>query len=93
MLYRVALYEPLKYESGFEVTRTVIVGTLKAAELYSKSILKPAYETTHSARYARLPFTKVMPVIRGRSVWQTPVATHETPVVYVPSCGDLGWCP
>jgi hypothetical protein len=91
MLYEVALHEPNPYERCHEVTRRFTVGSLKAAELAAKAILKPhkRYETTYSARTTRYPWVAV---VKKGDNWQN-MMTIEPELHYVPSVGDLGWTP
>lgn len=100
MLYQVTHWTPMKHERGLEVTGQWIVGSRRQAELEAKLLLPPASETTYSARWGRHPFIEVTPVKRfcpmagGREYRAVgkPVC-FETPIVYVPSVGDLGWTP
>lgn len=94
MLYQVTVWTPMKHERGLEVTGQWIVGSLRQAELEAKRLLPAAYETTYSARWGRHPSIDVRPVRnvgrKKRGVGKV-VACFETPIVYVPSCGDLGY--
>lgn len=96
MLYEVALYEPNPYERCHEVTRRFTVGSLRAAELAAKAILKPhkRYETTYSARTTRYPWIDIRSVAKccGCDTKQSqPVKTIEPELHYVPSVGELGY--
>lgn len=102
MLYRVTMYRPMKYERGYEACESWTVGTLRAAELTAAEKLPAAAETDYSARRARNQYAQVSRVRRFRNRIMLkaelrdigkPVACFETPIVYVPSVGDLGWTP
>lgn len=91
MLYRITLYVPCKFESGWEAKPSFMVGTPRAVELEAAKLLPPAYETTYSARTTRHPFLKVENVKSKVVVGEWRYI--ETSIRYVLSCGDLGWCP
>jgi hypothetical protein len=93
MLYEVALYEPNPYERCHEVTRRFTVGSLKAAELAAKAILKPhaRFETDYSARVNRYPWIEVVSKKSNGDLQR--VKTIEPSLTYVPSVGELGWTP
>lgn len=96
MLYQVTVWTPMKHERGLEVTGQWIVGSRRQAELEAERLLPPAYETEYSARWGRHPRIDVRSVRnvgrKQREVGKV-VACYETPIVYVPSVGDLGWTP
>lgn len=90
MLYRITLWTPMTHERGFQAQIRFTVATLHAVELEAAKLLPPAYETSYSARRDRHP-SMLVQAIKGRVVqreWEI-----ATPIRYVPSCGDLGWCP
>ena len=101
MLYRVVKYEASKTERCFEPTKSTVVGNLKVARLQAKAWLPEQAETTHSARYARHPWVDIAPCVRfakrsgGRQYRETrhTLECVETPIMYVPSVGDMGWTP
>ena len=91
MLYEVALYEPNRYEPCHEVTRRFTVGSLKAAELAAKAILKPhkRYETTYSARTTRYPWVTIN-ALESDTVKRW-IKEVEPELLYVLSVGELGY--
>lgn len=105
MLYRVTIYRPCQYERVYEAAESWIASNLRTAELGAMAKLPTAYENDYSARVARHPYATVqssypkkfkhkrrsIPLKRGW--WVRPVACHKTPIVYVPSVGDLGYSP
>lgn len=96
MLCRVTIYRPCQYERGYEAAESWIASNLRTAELGAMAKLPPAYETNYSARVARHPYVEVyrmVPNFRSKAHFGAPVACHETPIVYVPSVGDLGYSP
>lgn len=92
MLYEVVLFESDPYERGHRGTETRKVGSLRAAELLSESLLRSRPVVTTDGCYHR-------DVARG--AWcgtfapgkHRPVQTIDAPVHIVPSVGDLGWSP
>lgn len=91
MLYEVALYEPNRYERCHEVTRRFTVGSLKAAELAAKAILKPHAhsETWHSFKSARTPWIDVF--TKSKNGERKRVAEYDPTLTIVPSVGELGY--
>lgn len=96
MLYLVTHWVPMATERGLSVKQEFVCGSRKEARRWAKQALPAAYETTYSARTGRFSSVDIKPCRRHLGKYVPYAAGRETveqPIVYVPSCGDLGWCP
>lgn len=91
-MYRYQLWIPSKYEPCHKPTGcTYRDGSLANVKRHALRMLGVAYETDYSARVGRRPWVEVE--CRAKDGTWHSLPCVEQPVHYVPSVGDLGYCP
>lgn len=98
MLYRVTMFTPAKNERFHTAVSSHVVGTLRAARLAARDLLRPhrRFETTYSARAnTRYPYCRISLVPYGAACpfEGKRIESVEPELTYVPSVGDLGVTP
>jgi hypothetical protein len=98
MLYRVTVFKPARNERHLVASDSHVVGSLRAARLAARALLKPhaRRETTYSARTnTRFPHVSICSVPFGaKCAFQgKQIESVEPELTYVPSVGDLGYTP